>query len=101
LFEGPFNRISVFLADTLDSRFWHDYFHDVIIAKGFRSIGDLLSQPVDLGLIDGAVNGVGRLVQWLSGRLRRVQTGYVRTYAITLLLGVVIILLLLPMIQNG
>jgi len=49
------------------------------------------------------VNGVGRLVSWVSGRLRRVQTGYVRTYAITLLLGVVfvIVLLLLPMVQAG
>jgi NADH-quinone oxidoreductase subunit L len=103
LFEGPFNRLSVFLADTLDWRFWHDYVHDVVIAKGFNAIGNLLSQPIDLGLIDGAVNGVGRLVNWFSGRLRRVQTGYVRTYAITLLLGVVfvIIVLLLPMLQRN
>lgn len=103
LFEGPFNRLSVFLADTLDWRFWHDYVHNVVIAKGFNAIGNLLSQPVDLGLIDGAVNGVGRLVNWFSGRLRRVQTGYVRTYAITLLLGVVfvIIVLLLPMLQRN
>ncbi len=103
LFEGPFNRLSKFLADTLDWDFWHDYVHNVVIAKGFNAIGRLLSQPVDLGLIDGAVNGVGRLVTGFSGRLRRVQTGYVRTYAITLLLGVVfvIIVLLLPMLQRN
>jgi len=103
LFEGPFNRLSRFLADTLDWDFWHDYVHNVVIAKGFNAIGNLLSQPVDLGLIDGIVNGVGRLATWISGRLRRAQTGYVRTYAITLLLGVVfvIIVLLLPMLQRN
>src|SRR5690606_31503068 len=92
-----------FLADTLDWAFWHDYVHDTIIAKGFRAIGTLLSQPVDLGLIDGVVNGIGRLMRWASGGLREIQTGYVRTYAVSVLLGVVVVLiiLLLPYIQRA
>jgi NADH-quinone oxidoreductase subunit L len=100
--EQPFNRASKFLADTLDWRFWHDYFHDVVIGKGFNAIGEILSKPIDLGIIDGLVNGIGTLARWLAGRLRRVQTGYVRTYAITFLLGVVlvIVVLLLPMLQR-
>jgi NADH-quinone oxidoreductase subunit L len=103
IFINPFKRASTFLADTLDWRFWHDYFHNDIIGKGFNALGNLLSQPVDLGIIDGVVNGVGRLIGWFSGRLRRVQTGYVRTYAIGLLLGVVavLVILLLPLLQNG
>jgi len=102
LFENPFNKISVFLADTLDWRFWHDYVHNNVIAKGFNAIGGLLSKPVDLGLIDGTVNGVGALARWTSGKMRRSQTGYVRTYAVTLMLGVVlvIVILLLPMLQR-
>ena len=58
---------------------------------------------LDLGIIDGVVNGVGRLTRWLSGAVRGVQTGYVRTYAITLLLGVVIVIvvLLLPLLQTN
>ena len=84
-------------------RFWHDYFHDTVLARGFNAIARLLSQPVDLGIIDGVVNGVGWLARWISGRLRRVQTGYVRTYAITILLGVVvvIIVLLLPLLNGN
>jgi NADH-quinone oxidoreductase subunit L len=103
LFEGPFNRISMFLADTLDWAFWHDYFHNVILRNGFNAIGDLLSQPVDLGIVDGAVNGLARLVRWLAGRLRTVQTGYVRTYAIAVLLGVVfvIVVLLWPLVTTA
>jgi NADH-quinone oxidoreductase subunit L len=101
LFENPFNRIGAFLADKLDWDFWHDYFHNIVLVRGFNALGTFLSQPVDLGLIDGAVNGVGRLTRWFSSRLRRVQTGYVRMYAITVLIGVVfvIVIILLPMIQ--
>jgi len=101
LFENPFNRIGAFLADKLDWDFWHDYFHNIVLVRGFNALGSFLSQPVDLGLIDGVVNGVGRLIRAFSSRLRRIQTGYVRTYAITVLIGVVfvIVIILLPMIQ--
>jgi NADH-quinone oxidoreductase subunit L len=102
LFENPFNILSRFLANTLDWAFWHDYFHNVIIGKGFNAIGELLSKPVDLGIIDGIVNGVGLLARWSAGRLRVVQTGYVRGYAITFMLGVVlvVVILLLPLLQR-
>ena len=103
IIENPFNRVGAFLADRLDWDFWHDYFHNTVLLRGFNALGSFFSQPVDLGVIDGIVNGAGRLVARASGSLRRVQTGYVRTYAITLLLGVVfvIIIILLPMMQTG
>ena len=45
---------------------------------------------------------LGRGVEWAAGRLRRLQTGYVRTYAFTVLLGVlfVLFLILLPLIRR-
>jgi NADH-quinone oxidoreductase subunit L len=103
LIERPFNAAARFLADTLDWRFWHDYFHNNVIRDGFNAIGQILSKPVDLGMIDGVVNGIGRLAQSVSGRVRGIQTGYVRTYAISLLLGVVIVIivLLLPLLQTN
>ncbi len=103
LFENPFNVLSRFMANTLDWDFWHDYVHNTVIAKGFNTVSQILARGVDLGIIDGIVNGVGSLVRWVSGRFRTVQTGYVRTYAVTLLLGVVlvIVLLLLPTFTNA
>lgn len=100
--EGPFNSLSKFFADRVDWDFLHDYFHDSVIKRGFDSIARLLSQPLDVGIIDGAVNGVGWLVQRVSGWLRRAQTGYVRTYAVILFIGVVavIVIMLLPFIQT-
>ncbi|MBC8171303.1 MAG: hypothetical protein H7X77_06510 [Anaerolineae bacterium] len=97
LFINPYNRIAKLLAD-IDWNFWHDYFHDTVLLKGFNAIGELLSKPFDLGVIDGIVNGVGRVVRSSSQVMRRSQTGYVRVYAIALLLGVVavIVLMILP-----
>ena len=102
LIEQPFNRLAAFLADRVDWDFLHNYFHDSIIKRGFDRIGVLLSQPFDLGIVDGAVNGVGwltlRLAQWLRG----MQTGYVRLYAVALFIGViaVILIMLAPFIQS-
>jgi NADH-quinone oxidoreductase subunit L len=49
----------------------------------------------DLGVIDGAVNGVAELVLGAAGRLRRIQTGFVMNYALTMLIGVIALLGLL------
>ena len=100
--EQPFNRLAGFLADRVDWDFLHDYFHDSLIKRGFDSIATLLSQPIDLGIVDGAVNGVGALVERAANWMRRSQTGYVRLYAVVLFFGVaaVIVLMLLPFIQS-
>lgn len=102
LFENPFNQLSKFLADRVDWDFLHDYFHDGVIKRGFDAISKLLSEPLDVGLIDGAVNGVGWLAQRIANLLRGIQTGYVRMYAVVLFIGVVavVLLMLLPFIQT-
>ena len=46
----------------------------------------------DAGVVDGAVNGVARVVGSTSNALRKVQTGFVRFYAAILGLGVVLLL---------
>jgi NADH-quinone oxidoreductase subunit L len=47
---------------------------------------------VDSAGVDGAATGLGRLVAGTSGRWRKVQNGYARSYALTMLAGVVLIL---------
>jgi NADH-quinone oxidoreductase subunit L len=91
LFVRPFIRLSHFLAWVIDWRFWHDWFHERVIRDTFLKITDFLANPIDKLVIDGAVNGTGRLVAWASGGLRKLQTGYVRNYALVLLAGVVLV----------
>jgi len=47
--------------------------------------------PFDQRVVDGAVNGTGSLIRSLAGSLRRLQTGAVQSYALALVLGVVLV----------
>ncbi len=89
---NPYIALSRFLADAVDWRFWHDWFHEVVIAGGYRQLSRLLSVRVDLGVIDAIANGLATVTQASAGRLRRVETGYVRNYALAVFLGVVVII---------
>jgi NADH-quinone oxidoreductase subunit L len=102
LIEQPYNRASKWFADTLDWAFWHDYVHNTLIAGGFNGLAEFFNNPVDKGIIDRGFLDIGAIVQWFGGRLRRSETGYVRTYAFTVLLGVlfVLIVILFPLIRQ-
>jgi hypothetical protein len=49
----------------------------------------------DKRVIDASVNGLGHVTSLLASKGRKVQTGLVRTYALTFLAGVVGVLLFL------
>ncbi|GGQ70627.1 NADH-quinone oxidoreductase subunit L [Couchioplanes azureus] len=51
--------------------------------------------------IDGAVNGLAAAVGGSSGRLRRLQTGFVRSYALSMLTGAVLVVGAFLAIQLG
>jgi NADH-quinone oxidoreductase subunit L len=46
----------------------------------------------DAHIIDGAVNGVAAVVRGVGGRLRPVQSGFLRSYALGVTIGVVVVL---------
>ena len=54
-----------------------------------RKLWDLAAQ-FDRVVIDGAVNGVGRFTRGSAARLRSVQNGYVRFYALMIAVGAVL-----------
>jgi NADH-quinone oxidoreductase subunit L len=88
----PYMAIARFLGEIIDWRFWHDWFHDVVFAGGYRALTHFLAVPIDLGFIDGIANGLGSGAKSLSRTFGRLQTGYVRNYALVVFLGVVLIL---------
>jgi NADH-quinone oxidoreductase subunit L len=79
--------------------FQHAYYFDEAIANLVRGPvlrgAEWLNRGFDLGVIDGAVNGVATLVRGAGGRLRRVQTGLVRNYALGVVVGAVALLVFL------
>jgi NADH-quinone oxidoreductase subunit L len=88
----PYIALAKFLAEVIDWRFWHDWFHDVVIVGGYRLLTRLLAVQVDLGFIDAIANGLATGSKALAANLRRIETGYVRNYALSVFLGVVIII---------
>lgn len=89
----PFKKASQFLADVIDWRFWHDFVHDNVIAGTYNWLSDVvLSRYADQKGIDTFFNSWGDFTKWLSGNVRRIQNGFVRSYALSVLLGVVLIL---------
>ncbi len=98
----PFQRMARFLANVVDWRFWHDFVHEIIIFRGFQGIAAIASQPIDRVVVDGGFMGFARGIRNIGGQLRKIQTGYVRTYAFSLIVGVlfVIILILLPVLRD-
>jgi NADH-quinone oxidoreductase subunit L len=74
-------------------RAWRvDEAYAALIGGPGRQGAELLADVVDAKGIDGAVNGVGMLVRAGGSELRRIQTGYVRNYAIGIAFGVVALL---------
>jgi NADH-quinone oxidoreductase subunit L len=71
---------------------WYvDHLYDRAIVGPLRALSEFLAQKVDLGVIDGLVNGVGRAVVLWARVGRRFQTGYVVNYALTMLVGAVLL----------
>ena len=90
---NPFNKLSQFLADVIDWRFWHDFVHDTVIAGTYNWLSETaLNHYADQKGIDGFANWLGTATQSVSATLRKVQNGFVRSYALSVLLGVVLIL---------
>ena len=73
----------------LENKYYLDWINENILARGARALGTGLWKGGDQMLIDGAVvNGSWKLVGWIAGLVRRMQTGYVYHYALVMLLGV-------------
>ena len=75
------------------NKYYVDEVYDATIVQPVRIVSEEgLWRGFDVRIVDGAVNGVGSLVDGGAWLLRRLQTGSVRAYASSVFLGVVLIL---------
>ena len=70
----------------LVNKWYVDELYQALIAHPGARLASFLS-AFDLGVVDGAVNGVARLARGTGGLLRSLQSGYVRGYAVTFVVG--------------
>ncbi len=80
------------LHRVLEHKYYVDEIYDAAVVQPIHIVSRDGLWPIDVRLIDGAVNGVAQAVRGGSEILRRLQTGSVRAYAASLFLGVVMVL---------
>ncbi len=77
------------LHALLLNKYYVDEIYDALIVNPIYRLSEWCARVFDLGVIDGAVNGLGRSVTAWARGLRRIQTGFVMNYALTMLVGAV------------
>jgi len=77
------------IYNLLENKYYLDWINENIIARGARGLGLGLWKAGDQAIIDGAVvNGSWKLVGWVAGLVRWIQSGYIYHYALVMILGV-------------
>lgn len=79
---APVNRL-------LENKYYLDEIYYAVFAKGSRALGTFFWKIGDMLLIDGLfVNGSAKLVGAFSRVTRKLQTGFIYSYATTMIIGV-------------
>jgi len=79
------------IGKVLENKWYVDEIYDAAIVKPIKKAGTFFSQVFDNKVIDGMVNGVGRLLQYSSRQLRLVQSGQVGNYVLLMVISMVLI----------
>jgi NADH-quinone oxidoreductase subunit L len=78
---------------VLFNKYYVDELYDFMIVKPLKSTSEtFLWLTVDNRIVDGLVNGTGKMVTLISAGLRRIQTGYAQNYALLMALGAILLL---------
>ena len=81
------------LVVVLENKYFLDWINENILARGARFLGTGLWKGGDRMLIDGLlVNGSWKLIGWISGRVRQMQSGYLYHYALAMILGIFVLM---------
>ena len=81
------------LYTVLENKYYLDWFNENVLARGARMLGVGLWKVGDQKIIDGVfVNGSWKLVAWISGKVRRLQSGFIYHYAFGMIIGVFVLM---------
>jgi NADH-quinone oxidoreductase subunit L len=74
------------------NKYYVDEFLILVLIRPILWIGRMASRAIEHDALDSGSREVGRAFIGTSGLLRRLQTGYVRNYALAIMLGVLLII---------
>ncbi len=76
---------------VLENKWYVDELYDKIIVQPLHRFGGFLKSVVEKDVVDGIVNGVGRMVQYGSRQLRLLQSGQVGNYVLLMVLSMLLV----------
>ena len=77
----------------LENKYYLDAIYFTVFARGARVLGNLFWKVGDTMIIDnGIVNGAARAVGSIAAQVRKMQTGFVYTYAATMVFGLLVMI---------
>jgi NADH-quinone oxidoreductase subunit L len=75
----------------LANKWYVDELYDAVVVRPLNAFAGFLNKVVEKNVIDGLVNGAGKLVQYGSRQLRYLQSGLVGGYVLLMVIGIVIL----------
>ena len=86
--QGP----STGLHKVLYNKYYVDeLYHAVVVAPLVWVSTNILWKVIDVGFIDGIVNGVGTVARAIGDTVRQTQSGNTRSYAVWILMGAIVV----------
>jgi NADH-quinone oxidoreductase subunit L len=79
------------LYSAVSHKYWVDEMYDWFFVGPLIRLSVFLWRKIDDLLVDGMVNGVASAARGGSEIFRRLQTGYIQSYALSILVGVVLL----------
>jgi len=80
------------LFTGMENKWWVDEIYAVIVLNPYKAFAQFMAEPVDLGLIDRIGGGLAAGTRVLAEGLRKTENGYIRSYGLWMLLGLVAIM---------
>jgi NADH-quinone oxidoreductase subunit L len=75
------------------NKYYVDEVYDAVVVNPIKKGSDvLLWKWIDIGIIDGIVNGSAKIIAIVSGQMRKVQVGVVQAYAVAIVAGIILVL---------
>ena len=75
---------------VLANKWYVDELYEKIIVRPMNGLGSFLNNVFERSVVDGIVNGVGRLVNYSSRQLRLLQSGQVGSYVLLMVVGMLL-----------
>jgi NADH-quinone oxidoreductase subunit L len=81
------------LGKFLYNKWYVDELYNNAIVQPLNKFAGFLKETIEKNIIDGAVNGTGKIVQYSARKIRLIQNGQVGYYILFIVLGIILLFL--------